>query len=194
MSGTCEGFDRRQLTQTQLTLSLDCKRMVPPSRIATYPPPPSPHERVSETAELCWGGRAAHLGEKCVHVKSSKQPSFYLCICWFVYCVSGSLLSILCLSCNVHNNSEADINMWKLKHSTVEPKAPQLVSGGAEFIPRPNHRAKAIASTQSHWPGIEWGKGGMLIFCILLSVECISSHLLQRETPVLPQETDSRVS
>ena len=39
---------------------------------------PAPlRQRVLETAEHCWGGRAAHLGESCVHVKASKQPSFY---------------------------------------------------------------------------------------------------------------------
>lgn len=74
------------------------------------------------------------------------------------------------------------LHMWKLRHSKVKPKAPQLVSGGAVFRPRPDHKARVLTSTiLGHWPGIGWGVGRVLVFCILMSIECIS-HLLQRET------------
>lgn len=52
--------------------------------------------------------------------------------------------------------------MWKLRHSKVKSKAPQLISGGAVFVPRPDHRAKAITSTHISplvWDWVRQGEG-----------------------------------
>lgn len=88
--------------------------------------------------------------------------------------------------------SEVSVNIWKLRHHKVKSETPQLVSGGAVFVPRPDHRAKAL--TSPHTSPLFWDWVGQGTSLLHLYVHRIHLLIPPSEEDLCPPSQDRKSS